>query len=104
MRITSAWRSVLLALPFLLPAASVLAEHEDAVPPPAAAPEETEAHRMPLGSRTRAWLDRQKSGDVASEEAAGLTPPADRRARMRYLRSFEYPLPELFEMDETEGN
>jgi hypothetical protein len=96
-------RSLLLALLWVLPAAPSAAEARDE-PPVASAAEDAEVHQMPLGTRTRAWLDRQKSGEVASEEPAGLTPPADRRARMRYLRSFEHPIPDLFEMGDTEGN
>ena len=65
--------------------------------------DEKPAHWSPLGSRTRAWLERQRSGADASPVAPGLTPPADRRARMRYLQSFEHPIPALFQLDETEG-
>ncbi len=65
-----------------------------------AASEETPTHHeFPLGTRTRAHLERQRNGDEASV-AHGLTPPAERRARKRYLQSFEHPIPELFEMDE----
>jgi len=94
-------RCLCIALLWALPPAGASLAEEPAEPP--AAVDDAEVHQMPLGSRTRAWLDRQKRGDVASEADAGLTPPADRRARMRYLRSFEHPIPDLFEMDETEG-
>ena len=57
-------------------------------------------HKAPLGERTRAYLDRQRSGDEASE-GHGLTPPAERRARKRYLKSFEHPIPDLFDTKET---
>lgn len=60
-------------------------------------------HEMPLGARTRVWLERQRSGIDASDEASGLTPPAERRARMRYLRSFEHPIPPLFDLEDTSG-
>ncbi len=60
-------------------------------------------HQMPLGNRTRAILERQRSGVDAAPEARGLTPPAERRARMRYLRSFEHPIPDLFDADEAGG-
>ena len=53
-------------------------------------------HKTPLGERTRAYLDRQRTGDEASE-GHGLTPPAERRARKRYLKSFEHPIPDLFD-------
>ena len=52
-------------------------------------------HEIPLGNRTRAYLERQRSGAEASD-AHGLTPPAERRARKRYLKSFEHPIPDLF--------
>lgn len=65
--------------------------------------EESTDHRMPLGNRTRAWLARQRNNEEASEAPAGLTPPAERRARMRYLDSFEHPIPDLFEMDDVEA-
>lgn len=65
--------------------------------------EESTDHLMPLGNRTRAWIARQRNNEDASDAPAGLTPPAERRVRMRYLESFEHPIPELFEMDETEG-
>jgi hypothetical protein len=50
------------------------------------------AHEFPLGTRTRDYLDRQRSGEESSN-AHGLTPPAERRARKRYLQSFEHPIP-----------
>lgn len=54
------------------------------------------AHEFPLGTRTRDYLDRQRSGEESSN-AHGLTPPAERRARKRYLQSFEHPIPDQFE-------
>jgi hypothetical protein len=57
-------------------------------------------HEIPLGTRTREYLDRQRSG-AESSEAHGLTPPAERRARKRYLKSFEHPIPELFDTKEN---
>ena len=56
-------------------------------------------HRFPLGTRTRAYLERQRNGEEASN-GHGLTPPAERRARKRYLQSFEHPIPDLFDMDD----
>ena len=53
-------------------------------------------HEIPLGNRTRAYLERQRTGAEASE-GHGLTPPAERRARKRYLKSFEHPIPDLFD-------
>jgi Protein of unknown function (DUF3613) len=61
-------------------------------------------HEIPLGNRTRAYLERQRSGEEASSEEHGLTPPAERRARKRYLQSFEHPIPALFEMKEEKGH
>jgi len=60
---------------------------------------ESAPHEFPLGSHTRAWLERQRSGDESSN-AHGLTPPAERRARKRYLKSFEHPIPDLFETND----
>ena len=57
------------------------------------------AHEFPLGTRTRDYLDRQRSGEESSN-AHGLTPPAERRARKRYLKSFEHPIPDLFETND----
>jgi len=57
------------------------------------------AHEFPLGTRTRDYLERQRSGEESSN-AHGLTPPAERRARKRYLQSFEHPIPDLFDMDD----
>ena len=54
------------------------------------------AHEFPLGTRTRDYLDRQRSGEESSK-AHGLTPPAERRARKRYLQSFEHPIPDQFD-------
>jgi hypothetical protein len=54
-------------------------------------------HEFPLGSRTRGYLERQRSGEESSN-AHGLTPPAERRARKRYLESFEHPIPDQFDM------
>ena len=62
----------------------------DDAPPP---------HEFPLGTRTRDYLDRQRSGEESSN-AHGLTPPAERRARKRYLKSFEHPIPDLFDQKE----
>ena len=63
-----------------------------------AASEETPApHEFPLGTRTREYLDRQRSGEESSN-AHGLTPPAERRARKRYLQSFEHKIPDQFDM------
>ena len=59
----------------------------DDAPPP---------HEFPLGTRTRDYLERQRSGEEASN-AHGLTPPAERRARKRYLKSFEHPIPDQFD-------
>lgn len=73
-----------------IPPATALA---DDVPVDEAPP----AHEFPLGTRTRDYLDRQRSGDEASN-AHGLTPPAERRARKRYLQSFEHPIPDQFDM------
>ena len=55
------------------------------------------AHEFPLGTRTRDYLDRQRSGEESSN-AHGLTPPAERRARKRYLQSFEHKIPDQFDM------
>src|SRR5688572_14819768 len=55
------------------------------------------AHEFPLGTRTRDYLDRQRSG-AESSNAHGLTPPAERRARKRYLQSFEHKIPDQFDM------
>ena len=53
-------------------------------------------HEFPLGTRTRDYMERQRSGEESSD-AHGLTPPAERRARKRYLQSFEHPIPDQFE-------
>ena len=87
---TILWLAVLVAG---LVSASALA---DDVPVDEAPP----AHEFPLGTRTRDYLDRQRSGEESSN-AHGLTPPAERRARKRYLKSFEHPIPDQFESDET---
>jgi hypothetical protein len=60
------------------------------------------AHEFPLGTRTRDYLDRQRSGEESSN-AHGLTPPAERRARKRYLQSFEHPIPDLFDVKDKSG-
>ena len=57
---------------------------------------DTAPHEFPLGQRTRDWLERQRLGLEASD-AHGLTPPAEKRARKRYLQSFEHPIPDLFD-------
>ena len=44
----------------------------------------------------RSHLERQRTGAEASK-GHGLTPPAERRARKRYLKSFEHPIPDLFD-------
>jgi hypothetical protein len=81
-------RMALLLTAWLAPATALA---DDApVAEPATAP-----HEFPLGQRTKALLDRQRSGDEASV-AHGLTPPAERRARKRYLKSFEHPIPDQF--------
>ncbi len=82
-----AWLAALIA--GLLPAVAIASDDEPSESSPA-------AHEVPLGSRTRAHLERQRSGDESSN-AHGLTPPAERRARKRYLRSFEHPIPDLFD-------
>ena len=60
------------------------------------------AHEFPLGTRTRDYLDRQRSGEESSN-AHGLTPPAERRARKRYLQSFEHPIPDQFDAKEKKA-
>jgi hypothetical protein len=61
------------------------------------------AHEFPLGTRTRDYLERQRSGEESSN-AHGLTPPAERRARKRYLQSFEHPIPDQFDTKGKTGN
>jgi hypothetical protein len=53
-------------------------------------------HEFPLGTRTHDYLERQRTGQESSDPH-GLTPPAERRARKRYLQSFEHPIPDLFD-------
>lgn len=89
----------ILALFAVLAAALPAAAADD--PGPGA--ESKSEYLAPLGERTRAWLERQREGWDASPRAHGLTPPAERRARKRYLESYEYPIPELFDMDATLG-
>lgn len=54
---------------------------------------------VPLGDRTRAWMERQRAGAEASPNPTGLTPPEDYRARRRHLDSFSHPIPPLFEFE-----
>ena len=89
MRETARWTLLMIAL---LAPAGALADDVPSDEP------ESAPHEFPLGSHTRAWLERQRSG-AESSNAHGLTPPAERRARKRYLKSFEHPIPDLFEMD-----
>ena len=90
---TIAWLAVLVA--GLAPATALADEPrvDEAAPP----------HEFPLGTRTRDYLDRQRSGEESSK-AHGLTPPAERRARKRYLQSFEHPIPDQFDTKGKTGN
>jgi hypothetical protein len=54
------------------------------------------AARVPARPRTKALLERQRSGDEASV-AHGLTPPAERRARKRYLEELRASDPDQFD-------
>lgn len=55
--------------------------------------------QLPLGNRTRAWMDRQRDGALASPHSTGLTPPEDYRARRRHLDSFSHPIPDLYDFE-----
>jgi hypothetical protein len=89
---TIAWLAVLFA--GLVPAIALADEPRvDEAPSP---------HEFPLGTRTRDYLDRQRSGEESSN-AHGLTPPAERRARKRYLKSFEHPIPDQLDTKDRSG-
>ena len=50
------------------------------------------------------WLELQRSGDAASQQAQPLSGPAMDRAYVRYLKSFEHPQPMYFKHDESVSN
>ena len=50
---------------------------------------------------TRDWLELQRSGQVASQQAQPLSGPAMERVHERYLKSFQHPQPMYFKHDET---
>lgn len=52
--------------------------------------------REPLGDQTRALLDLQTSGDAASDTDHSLPSGVRSRIYLRYLESFEHPVPDLF--------
>lgn len=59
-------------------------------------PEMVEGPREPLGDQTRALLDLQTSGDAASDTDHSLPSGVRSRVYLRYLESFEHPVPDLF--------
>lgn len=59
---------------------------------------------VPLGTQTRAWLERQRTGTEQSRNPHGLTPPEEHRAVKRHLDSFDHPIPPLFEFEELGGS
>jgi len=81
----------------ILALAAPLAHAEDA--PAAPAPAQP-------GDETRAWLQLQASGEASVPTAAPTNGEVADRVYQRYLKSFDYPIPEKFERESltTEGS
>lgn len=56
------------------------------------------------GAETRAWLDLQKSGRTASKEQRPVTGEIAEKTYDRYLKSFDYPIPEKFDRQSFSKN
>ncbi|MDM4772433.1 DUF3613 domain-containing protein [Solimonas sp. SE-A11] len=83
-------KKLLIVLALAVPALQVQAQEQE-VPAAEAAPAATvPAH----GDESRAWLDLQAGGNAASPTPASLPGEVADRVYGRYLKSFEYPIPE----------
>jgi len=49
------------------------------------------------GSQTRQWLDMQREGTQASQQAQTLPGPVMDQVYQRYIKSFGHPIPERYE-------
>lgn len=86
-------------LPPLAPPASAASARSDAAVAPApVVPEPADA----LGGSTRQLLALQRGGSVASPVPRPLPGEIAQRSRERYLKSFEYPIPERFQSSVTQ--
>jgi hypothetical protein len=88
--------SVILCAAFALTAAVPASggTDADAEPPISAA-------GIPIGARTREWLDVQRRASP-DRTPRPLPSEAETRAFQRYLESFSHPIPERFELDRIE--
>ena len=50
-----------------------------------------------VGSQTRQWLDMQRDGSQASQQAQTLPGPVMDQVYQRYIKSFGHPIPDLYE-------
>ncbi len=50
-----------------------------------------------VGSQTRQWLDMQREGSQASQQAQTLPGPVMDQVYQRYIKSFGHPIPDLYE-------
>lgn len=61
------------------------------------------AAAVPLGARTRAWLELQRQ-EGRERRPRRLPLEAEGRALERYLQSFTHPIPEQFDLDRLDKN
>lgn len=83
-------KKLLIVLALAVPALQVQAQEQEAPPAEAAPVAAAPAH----GDESRAWLDLQAGGNAASPTPASLPGEVADRVYARYLKSFEYPIPE----------
>ena len=57
------------------------------------------ADPAPLGTDTRAWLDLQKSPAAQASESRPVPGEVAERTYQRYVKSFNYPIPEQFKRE-----
>lgn len=57
------------------------------------------AEPAPLGTDTRAWLDLQKSPSAQANESRPVPGEVAERTYQRYVKSFDYPIPEQFKRE-----
>ena len=50
-----------------------------------------------VGSQTRQWLNMQREGAQASQQAQTLPGPVMDQVYQRYIKSFGHPIPDLYE-------